>query len=187
VLQTAKRLRDLGHAVEERDPDYGNVTVNVITRYLDAIRDTAEAMPHPERLARQTRGLASMGAKIPSFLVERAYAQEEQDHDRIAASLEGFDALLTPALIRRPPPIGEWSGLPAPLMLNGMANHVAYLPIWNHLGQPAAAVPAETAPDGFPIGVQLVGRRGGEAALLSLSAQLETATGWPARRPPLAA
>ena len=72
-------------------------------------------------------------------------------------------------------------------MLNGMANFVAYLPIWNHTGQPAAAVPVETAPDGFPVAVQLVGRGGDEATLLSLSAQLETDTGWLERRPPLAA
>jgi amidase len=187
VLQTAERLRDLGHTVEERDPDYGNITVNVTARYLDAIRDSAEAMPHPERLARQTRGLAGMGAKIPSFLVARAQEQEEPDRARVAASLEGFDVLMTPAFTRRPPLIGEWSGLPAPLMLNAMANFVAYLPVWNHLGQPAAAVPVETAPDGFPVGVQVVGRQGGEATLLSLSAQLESDTGWPARRPPLAA
>jgi amidase len=187
VLQTAERLRDLGHTVGERDPDYANMTVNVTTRYLDAIQDSAEAMPHPERLARQTRGLAGMGAKIPSFLLERAQSQEESDRARVAASLEGFDVLMTPAFTRRPPLIGEWSGLPAPLMLNGMANFVAFLPHWNHLGQPAAAVPVEAAPDGFPVGVQLVGRQGDDATLLSLSAQLETDTGWLARRPPLAA
>jgi amidase len=187
VLQTAERLRELGHTVQERDPDYGNVIVNVTTRYLDGVRGDAEAMAHPERLARQTRGLVSMGSKIPSFVVERAHAQEAADRERIAASLDGFDVLMTPALTRRPPPIGEWNGLPAPLMFNGMANFVAFLPVWNHLGQPAAAIPAEPAPDGFPVGVQLVARQGDDATLLSLSAQLETATGWPERRPPLAA
>jgi amidase len=187
VLRTAERLRDLGHTVQERDPDYGNITVNVTTRYLEGVAQEADAIAHPERLARATRGLVSMRAKIPSFLVERAHAQEQADRERVEASLEGFDVLLTPALTRRPPPIGEWSGLPAPLMLNAMANFVAYLPIWNHLGRPAAAVPVEAAPDGFPVGVQLVGRSGDEAALLGLSAQLETDTGWLARRPPLAA
>ena len=61
------------------------------------------------------------------------------------------------------------------------------MPIWNHTGQPAAAVPVETAPDGFPVAVQLVGRTDGETTLLSLAAQLETDTGWLERRPPLAA
>ena len=48
-------------------------------------------------------------------------------------------------------------------------------------------MPVETAPDGFPVAVQLVGRPDDEATLLSLSAQLETDTGWLERRPPLAA
>jgi amidase len=187
VERTAERLRDLGHTVQERDPDYGNVTVNVTTRYLEGVRIEAEKMTHPERLARATRGLVGMGAKIPGFLIERAHAQEAADRERIGAVLGDFDVLMTPALTRRPPPVGEWSGLPAPLMLNGMANFVAHLPIWNHTGQPAAAVPVETALDGFPVAVQLVGRVGDEATLLSLSAQLETDTGWPERRPPLAA
>jgi amidase len=187
VERTAERLRELGHTVQERDPDYANVVVNVTTRYLEGVRIDSEAMAHPERIARATRGLASMGAKIPAFLVARAHAQEAADRERIGAVFADFDVLMTPLFTRRPPLIGEWSGLPAPLMLNGMANFIPHLAIWNHTGQPAAAVPVETAPDGFPVGVQLVGRSGDEATLLSLSAQLETDTGWPSRRPPLAA
>ncbi|HKH18279.1 MAG TPA: amidase [Solirubrobacteraceae bacterium] len=187
VERTAERLRDLGHTVQERDPDYGGVAVNVTTRYLEGVRIESDRMAHPERLARATRGLASMGAKIPSFVVERAHAQEAADRERIGAVFDAFDVLMTPVFTRRPPLIGEWSGLPAPLMLNGMANFVPHLPIWNHTGQPAAAIPVESAPDGFPVAVQLVGRTGDEATLLSLSAQLETETGWLERRPPLAA
>jgi amidase len=187
VERTAERLRDLGHTVEERDPNYGNVVVNVTTRYLEGVRTEAAKMAHPERVARATRGLVSMAAKIPSFLVERAHSQEAADRQRIGGVLDDYDVLMTPALTRRPPLVGEWSGLPAPLMLNGMANFIAHVPIWNHTGQPAAAVPVEAAPDGFPVAVQLVGRSGDEATLLALSSQLETDTGWPARRPPPAA
>ena len=89
---------------------------------------------------------------------------------------------------RRPPLIGEWSGLPAPVMLNGMANFIA-LPAASGTtrASPPRPCPSETAPDGFPVAVQLVGRPDDEATLLSLAAQLETDTGWPERRPPLAA
>ncbi len=187
VERTAERLRDLGHTVRESEPDYGNVTVNVTTRYLQAVRRESDGMAHPERLARATRGLASMGAKIPSFLVDRAHAQEAVDRERIGALFGEFDVLMTPVFTRRPPLIGEWSGLPAPIMLNAMANFVPHLGIWNHTGQPAAAVPVEAAPDGFPVAVQLVGRTDDEATLLSLSAQLEHDTGWLQRRPPLPA
>jgi amidase len=144
-------------------------------------------MPHPERLARWTRGLAGLGARIPSFLVQRAYAQEAVDRERVGAVFADHDVLMTPALTRLPPPVGEWLGLPAVLMLNGMANFTAHLGLWNHTGQPAAAVPVETAPGGLPVAVQLVGRTGDEATLLALSAQLEAAIGWPDRRPGLAA
>ena len=187
VERTAERMRDLGHAVEERDPDYGNAAANVITRYLDAISSDAAGMPHPERLARWTRGLAGLGARIPSFLVQRAHAQEAVDRERVGAVFADHDVLMTPALTRLPPPVGEWLGLPAVLMLNGMASFTAHLGLWNHTGQPAAAVPVETAPGGLPVAVQLVGRTGDEATLLALSAQLEAAIGWPERRPGLAA
>jgi amidase len=187
VERTAERLRDLGHTVVERDPDYGNSAANVIARYLEGINSDAAGMAHPERLARWTRGLAGMGAKIPRFLLERAHAQEAVDRERVGAVFADHDVLLTPALSRLPPPVGEWLGLPAPVMLNGMANFTAHLGLWNHTGQPAAAVPVELAPEGLPVAVQLVGRPGDEATLLSLSAQLEAAIGWPARRPPLAA
>ena len=92
-----------------------------------------------------------------------------------------------PVVTRRPPLVGEWDDLPAPVMLNGMVNYTAFLGFWNHTGQPAASVPSEVAADGFPVGVQLVGRPGDEATLLSLAAQLEADSGWAARRPPLAA
>ena len=65
VIATAERLRGLGHHVEERDPDYGNVAANVVTRYLEGVNGDAEGMPHPELLARWTRGLAGLGAQDP--------------------------------------------------------------------------------------------------------------------------
>ena len=65
VERTAARLRDLGHAVEQRDPDYGSAIVRVTTRYLEGISSDAAAMAHPERLARWTRGLVRMGDRIP--------------------------------------------------------------------------------------------------------------------------
>ncbi len=62
---------------------------------------------------------------------------------------------------------------------------VPYCGPFNHTGQPAAAVPAGATADGFPLSVQFVAPPHGEPALLSLAAQIETATRWPERRPPL--
>jgi amidase len=54
-------------------------------------------------------------------------------------------------------------------------------------GQPAASVPAGLDDDGLPVGVQLVGRRGEDALLLALSAQIEAVRPWSDRRPAMAA
>jgi amidase len=151
------------------------------------VASDAARLPDPQRLARWTRGLVALGNRIPDVVVRRAHAQEAADRDRVNLLFADFDVLLTPALTSRPPHIGEWLGLPAPIMLYAMANFSAHLAIWNHTGQPAAAVPVEAAADGFPVAVQLVGRPGDEATLLAVATELETATGWLGRRPPLAA
>ena len=57
------------------------------------------------------------------------------------------------------------------------------MPAWNITGQPAAAVPAGSTTTALPVGVQLVGRRGEDAVLLSLAAQIEAARPWIDRRP----
>ena len=54
---------------------------------------------------------------------------------------------------------------------------------FNHTGQPAASVPVGFTPDGFPLAVQLVGRPGDEATLLSLAAQIEHERPWADRVP----
>jgi amidase len=68
-----------------------------------------------------------------------------------------------------------------------MVRFTPYPGAFNHTGQPAAAVPAGFTGDGFPLGVQLVGPPDSEARLVSLSAELEQARGWPAHRPAVAA
>ena len=48
-----------------------------------------------------------------------------------------------------------------------------------------AVLPAGFAPDGMPLSVQIVGRPGAEATLLSLAAQIEAERPWADRRPPI--
>lgn len=53
----------------------------------------------------------------------------------------------------------------------------------NGLGLPAVAVPAGFDGAGLPVGLQLVGRRGTDAALLRLARRYQEATDWHLRRP----
>jgi amidase len=187
VQAVADALRELGHDVVEREVDYPvDLGPRVLSRYLRGIADEARSVPHPERLSRRTRGYRRIGASIPEAFVERATAAAVDDEAALGRVFEGgVDVLLTPVFTRRPPAVGEYEGRPAAWCLAGSVRFVPFCGPFNHTGQPAVSVPATWTADGFPVGAQLVARRDGEPLLIALSAQLETALGWPDRRPPL--
>lgn len=55
---------------------------------------------------------------------------------------------------------------------------------FNLSGNPAASVPCGFTPEGLPVGLQIVGRRGDELGVLRLAARFEAARPWAAHRPP---
>jgi amidase len=185
LLQTVELLRSLGHELVEQDPDYGlDAAPWVLTRWLRGICDEADALPHPERLARRTRGMARLGAMIPAGLVERSRAAEGAVRERMNRVLAHHDVLLTPTTAQPPSSIGQYDGRGALWTVNAVIARVPYNAPWNFTGQPAASVPAGFGSDGLPRGVQIVGRPGDEGTLLSLSAQIEAERPWAERRPP---
>ena len=157
----------------------------MLARYLRGVHDDAAALAHPERLERRTRGMARMGALITPALLERSMAGEQ------ALDREGLGPAAGPRrAASRPPPrrgrrrSGSSTGSGALWTLNAVAGMVPFTGIWNVTGRPAASVPAGMGFDGLPRAVQLVGRPGEEATLLSLSAQIESERPWAGERPP---
>jgi len=185
--ETIVLLRSLGHAVERVDPPFGDILTEVVPRYLRGIADDAAQLAHPRRLERRTRAMARMGRLLAPAALARARAREGATTARLGRVFAGHDVLLTPATAQLPLPIGRYEGRGALWTFNGVARYTPYTPPWNVTGQPAASVPAGFTAEGVPLGVQLVGRVGDEATLLSLSAQLEAARPWAERRPALAA
>jgi aspartyl-tRNA(Asn)/glutamyl-tRNA(Gln) amidotransferase subunit A len=53
----------------------------------------------------------------------------------------------------------------------------------NYLGLPALAVPAGFDVSGMPVGLQLIGQPGSEAALLQIAVRLQERTDWHGRVP----
>jgi amidase len=128
--------------------------------------------------------MARLGAAAHRAL-PRARAAETRDAARVNAIFDDVDVVLGPTLARAALPVGFYEGRGAAYTLNGVLRWVPFNGLWNHLGNPAAAVPAGSDADGMPLSVQLAGRPGGETTLFALSQQLEEARPWADQRPPI--
>ena len=101
----------------------------------------------------------------------------------IAASAH-LDAVLTPTLAQLPAPVGWFDADVDPAEdFERQKRFTPYTAMYNTTGQPAISLPLYESSEGLPIGVMLIGRPAGEAALLSLAAQLEAALPWAGRHP----
>lgn len=186
VSQTGALLSSLGHHVSPRDPDWPtSIGTNVSARYLRGIRDDVLLTPHPERLERRTRGFARLGALVSDGMLRRARAAAGAEWRRVGSLFEEFDVLMTPVMAGTAIPVRRWDGCGALRTTLGMSRAYPFCAAWNHLGCPAAAVPAGFAADGLPLSVQLIAPPGEEGRLLSLSAQLEAERPWAESRPPI--
>ena len=105
--------------------------------------------------------------------------------DKMRQFFEDYDLLISPTL----PSAAFGVGLNAPPRWKEQnpIGWVAYTYPFNLTGQPAASVPVGFSDSGLPVGMQIVGPSHGEAAVLSLSAQYQTAHSILHIRPPLPA
>jgi amidase len=185
VAEMAETMRSLGHKTVEQDPEWGMIGNNMVPRYLRGAADDVAAVPHPERLERRTRGFGRLGGLIPDKLLDQVRRAEADDVARVGRIFDSHDVLMTPVMGGTALPVRRWQGRGALWTVLGMSRFYPYCVPWNHLGNPAMAVPAGFAADAMPLSVQIVGRPGDEATLLSLAAQIEAERPWADRRPPI--
>jgi amidase len=105
----------------------------------------------------------------------------------VAPFFRRHDVLLTPTNTVLPLPLDRHD-LNAPgATVRDLFDHLApietFTALFNATGQPALSLPLQWSRAGLPIGMQLVGRFGDEAALFRLAAALEQALPWHERRP----
>ena len=106
---------------------------------------------------------------------------------------DGWDLLLTPTVADLPPQLGVMATNRedpiSPFRYSGA--FAAFTSAFNISHQPAISLPmrwsapTDTAPEGLPVGVQLVADYGREDVLIRVAAQLEAAAPWAHRRPQL--
>lgn len=185
VSDAATFLASLGHQVETRDPDWGKIGDAITVRFLKGVAETVEEVPHPERLERRTRGFGRLGKILPEAVYQQVMARRPAEQARLNAIFDDHDVLITPVMGGTALPVRRWEGKGALQTVLGMSRFYPYCVPWNHLGNPAMAVPFGFSAEGMPLSIQVIGRPGDEATLLSLAAQIEAERPWADARPPI--
>lgn len=124
---------------------------------------------NPERYHAGTRASIELGKPISA--ADYIAARREMDRLRATARQELFrdaDLLLTSTAPRPPFRLGSDPSL---VFLRNTAP-------WNLYGLPTAAVPCGFTKSGLPIGMQITGRPGADAAVLSAAAEFQRETGF---------
>jgi amidase len=129
-----------------------------------------------------------LGADLTGGDVAKAYQQLTSIQDRMRAFFETYDVLALP--VSQVPPFSADEEYPS--AINGEPQ-VTYLD-WMRsaylitvTGCPAISVPAGFTPEGWPVGIQLVGPARGERRLLEIARAFEQATHVGERRPTIGA
>lgn len=106
-----------------------------------------------DQLSEFMRGAIDEGRAIPAVDYLTALDWQKSLSAGLEPLFDRFDAIVTPAAPGEAPPIAT-TGNPA---FNGL---------WTLCGVPAVTLPLMQGPNGLPVGVQVVGRRGEDARLL---------------------
>ncbi|TFC42490.1 amidase [Cryobacterium sp. TMT1-21] len=138
-----------------------------------------ESLLEPLTLWLMRRGRALSARDLAEALA--ALAAYERSFIR---QLSRFDAVLTPALALTPRPLGSYDQADGERNFAQQVQYTPFTSMVNVTGLPAIVLPVAQTGEGLPMGVQLIGRPGGEATLLALGAQLERRLRWQHRTPP---
>jgi amidase len=187
VEEAGALLRELGHEVIDRDPDYppSKVYGHALPRYFRGVYDDVKALPHPDRLDARTRAFARIGGMVSDKRMSVIRGAESIVAERIQSIYDDVDVVVTPGTALGPSRIGAYQRRGAISTLTLVAARVPFQAMFNVTGQPAAVVPWDLDGRGVPTSIQLVGKPFDEATLLSLGAQIEQARPWTQRRPPV--
>lgn len=190
--ETAQLCAELGHAVEEADPEIDGEAVQPTFRTIAAVNTVvtleghpAGRAPGPDEIEAVTRATAERGRLVSGADYLRAIQTAHRLGRQMAIFHERYDVLLTPGLATLPVELG-WLDMTMADVDAYWARIAAFSPftVWFNLsGQPAMMLPLGHAPEGLPVAVQAIARHGDEATLFRLAAQLEAARPWIERRP----
>lgn len=152
---TAQEIEMTGVFDQALDCHSTVMMANIIANLGDYVRDHADLL-HPETLRR---------TKDSFGILAEDYIKAIEFRDTIAAAVDrifdNWDVIITPAAP------GE-----APIGLEGTGNAI-FQKLWTLVGTPSVTLPKLSGPNGMPIGVQVIGRVGGDADLFKHALWIE--------------
>jgi amidase len=189
VAQSAIRiLKSLGAKVETASPDFSGVKEIVRgTRSVTMIALQADKLPGwreqlPKDLVRDIdQGLTRTARDVAHSEMLRSALWH-----RVREFMVGRDLLVLPTVAVPPFPVEQ----PYPTEIDGkmLDDYTEWFYLTYAItltGLPAISVPCGFTVSGLPVGLQIVGRRRQEAAVLRAAAALEEAAPWGGRIPPV--
>ena len=107
-----------------------------------------------DKLTDELKSMIEEGQKITAVDYNNAVDWRELLNDGLDDVFDSYDVVITPATVGEAP-----AGL-------GSTGRPIFNSLWTYCGTPAITLPLMVGPNGLPLGVQLVGRRGDDARLL---------------------
>lgn len=196
VRATAEALEAAGHTVEEAAPEFDVEAFDTanLTAWCSFLADGAYGAAavlgvelSTDVLEHTTLACAEYGRTLTALDMYAAERVFNATTRAVAAFFTGYDLLLTPTMAAPNAAIGHLNADDPNLDARGWYDRIfAFAPftaLSNVTGAPAISVPGTPSAEGWPVGVQLVGRYAAEETLLSVAAYLEEAAPWADRRP----
>lgn len=190
VNDTVRLLRDLGHIVEERSPDYSAmdlayhcalIGISFVRNEVNTRLQSLGRALQEDDLEIATRGLLDVMQHSTAADYATALKYINQTSRQASVFYESFDLWLTPTLAQPPAKLGYLfcnKADDAMVLYERISSYTPFTGFANATGLPAMSVPLHWNQEGLPVGLQFVGRSGEEALMFALAAQLEQAKPW---------
>lgn len=175
--EVLERLRPCGmptRAVSLPAPD-DVLAFHMINLPWEAATYHSEAFPgewprYPD-VARRT---VEKGRSMRPEEYERAEGCRDEARKMVDAALVDVDALILPTMPIDAPPRSAHDILLGKKTVQKLEATIRYTALFNQSGHPVVSMPAMPLQDGRALSIQLIGRRGGDADLLSLALYVES-------------
>jgi Asp-tRNA(Asn)/Glu-tRNA(Gln) amidotransferase A subunit family amidase len=169
-------FRDVFARAEDTEPDCaGADEAFAVLRAVGMVASHADKVArHPDRVGPNVRANVAEGLGYSAADVARAASLQTAMYHRWQDFFTRFDVLLTPGITISPRPWRELyptqvDGTPTLSYVHWLALSYAVTLV----GHPAVCLPVGRDEAGLPFGIQIIGRRGGDAAVLAVAAALE--------------